>query len=202
MYEVDLRLRPDGNAGPLVATLPAMREYYRSRAWLWELQALVRARCVAGEESIVQAFEQLRRDVLCQPREQQVLAREVLAMRQKLILNKGNTDPLRFNLKHDLGGITDIEFMVQYAILENAHREPALCRYSDNVRQFAMLAEADFIAPEMAQDLSEIYCQYRNTSHRMALQEQQISAVDDADFVAQRALVQGYWKKCFAAYLD
>jgi len=202
MYEVDLRLRPDGNAGPLVATLPAMHEYYRSRAWLWELQALVRARCVAGEESIVQAFEELRRDVLCQPREQQVLAQEVLAMRQKLILNKGNAGPLRFNLKHDLGGITDIEFMVQYAILENAHREPALCRYSDNVRQLAMLAEADFIAPEMAQDLSEIYCQYRNTSHRMALQEQQISAVDDADFVAQRALVQGYWKKCFAAYLD
>ena len=202
MYEVDLRLRPDGNAGPLVATLPAMREYYRSRAWLWELQALVRARCVAGEESLVQSFEQLRREVLCQPREEQVLAQEVLAMRQKLLLNKVKTGPLRFNLKHDLGGITDIEFMVQYAILANAHREPALCRYSDNVRQLGILAESDFIAPEMAQELSEVYCQYRNASHRMALQTQQLGAVDDADFVAQRALVQAYWKQCFAAYLD
>jgi glutamate-ammonia-ligase adenylyltransferase len=202
MYEVDLRLRPDGNAGPLVSTISAMREYYHSRAWLWELQALVRARCIAGESNLMQAFEQLRRDVLCQPREQQVLAHEVLAMRQKLLLNKSNTGPLRFNLKHDLGGITDIEFMVQYAILANAHREPALCRYSDNVRQLAILAEANFIAPKMAQDLSEIYCQYRNASHHMALQTQQIGAVDPAQFSAERALVQLYWKKCFAAYLD
>ena len=202
MYEVDLRLRPDGNAGPLVATLPAMREYYRSRAWLWELQALVRARCVAGKPSLLQAFEEFRTEVLSQPREEQVLAREVLAMREKLLLNKANTGPLRFNLKHDLGGITDIEFMVQYAILGNAHREPALCRHTDNVRQLEKLAEAGFIAAEMARDLGEIYCQYRNASHRMALQAQQIGAVDDADFLAQRELVQVYWKRCFAAYLD
>ena len=143
-----------------------------------------------------------RTEVLSQPREEQVLAREVLAMREKLLLNKANTGPLRFNLKHDLGGITDIEFMVQYAILGNAHREPELCRHTDNVRQLEKLAEAGFIAAEMARDLGEIYCQYRNASHRMALQAQQIGAVADADFLAQRELVQVYWKRCFAAYLD
>ncbi|MGH8459602.1 MAG: bifunctional [glutamate--ammonia ligase]-adenylyl-L-tyrosine phosphorylase/[glutamate--ammonia-ligase] adenylyltransferase, partial [Nevskiales bacterium] len=134
-YAVDMRLRPSGNSGLLVTSLEAYRGYQLDKAWTWEHQALVRARYITGSTQVGEAFEQLRREVLCRPRDDGKLREEIRAMRQKMHASLGDRTPGRFDLKHGRGGITDIEFMVQYAVLRDAAAQPELVRYSDNIRQ-------------------------------------------------------------------
>ena len=120
LYETDLRLRPDGAGGLLVSPLESFREYQARHAWPWEHQALTRARFVAGDAAIGAAFEAVRVAVLRQPRDLAALERAVVEMRQKLLDGHPNRSAL-FDLKHDRGGIIDVEFIVQYLVLGHAH---------------------------------------------------------------------------------
>ena len=169
LYETDLRLRPEGASGLMVSSLAAFEQYQNESAWVWEHQALTRARFVAGDAAIGAAFERMRRDIICRERDRAALRQEVLNMRQKMHDAHRNTSDL-FDLKHDAGGIIDVEFLVQYLVLAHAHQYPQL---ADNVGNLALLiraGELGLIAPEAAQKVSDAYRELRRQQHRLRMQ--------------------------------
>ena len=182
LYDVDMRLRPDGAAGLLVTTTQAFADYQANKAWTWEHQALVRARVVAGDPQLTEAFNGIRARVLGRERERTRLRAEVSEMRQKMRTALDKPQLGQFDLKHSPGGIVDIEFMVQYAILAWAHSFPDLLTYPDNIRQLEGLASHQLLSASNAEFLSEAYQTYRGWVHRKKLQEQpaQISVAEAA----------------------
>ena len=203
LYEVDMRLRPSGAAGLLVSSLAAFREYQVKQAWTWERQALVRARPVAGSPELGRHFEELRREVLAWPRDIVRLRREVREMRDKMRAHllgpetSGGKSP-RFHIKQSIGGIVDIEFMVQYCVLAWSREYPALSVYTDNIRILEALSESGLIAPGDAQLLTEAYKGYRTAVHHLTLQQQEeIVAADE--FQALRGEVCRIWENLLGA---
>jgi glutamate-ammonia-ligase adenylyltransferase len=126
LYEVDVRLRPDGAKGLLVSSLASFSEYQRERAWTWEHQALVRVRFVAGDASLGAAFETIRAETLSKPRDADGLAEEVSAMRRRMRAELDRSDAMRFDLKQGRGGLVDLEFLLQFLVLRDAGAHPAL----------------------------------------------------------------------------
>lgn len=194
LYEVDMRLRPSGNAGLLVSTLDAFQGYQERDAWTWEHQALVRARWVAGSRQSGKRFTEIRRGILCRPRDPEALRQEVVDMRRRMRDNLASTDPGTFHIKQDPGGIIDIEFMVQYLILAWAHDYPQITEQSDNIRQMESLGEAGVMDPERASRLRAIYIAMRSTIHRRALQRQN-SEIDGSAFPDERAYILQCWQE-------
>lgn len=199
LYAVDVRLRPSGNAGLLVSTLSAFLRYQRESAWTWEHQALVRARPVAGDAALAAQVSQLREEILCRPRNSVTLAEEVAAMRKKMRNHLGEpsrqgADESGFHLKHDRGGIVDIEFMVQYGVLAWAHRYPQLTLYTDNVRLLEEFANRQLLPVDDADGLREAYLAYRACSHRKALANEEVW-IEPGKFQAERMLVCRLWQE-------
>ncbi|VAW76970.1 Glutamate-ammonia-ligase adenylyltransferase [hydrothermal vent metagenome] len=195
LYEVDTRLRPNGSSGLLVSNIEAFEEYQQTQAWTWEHQALVRARAVAGDPKIVERFNTLRRDILCQPRESEKLRQEVCDMRERMRSELGNKDKSQFHLKQDRGGIADIEFIVQYALLRWAHDFPELIEFTDNIRQIQAMTAVGLVTTEDANGLIEAYQLYRSTAHRLTLQ-QKPTMVDINQFADTREQVSHLWDDC------
>ena len=194
LYEVDARLRPSGAAGMLVSTFSAFDEYQRSEAWTWEHQALVRARIVFGEPALCERFNAIRHGILCLPREASTLQKEVREMRDKMRAHLSNKHKGRWEIKTDEGGITDIEFIAQYLVLSFAAEQPALTRWSDNVRIFELMARYGMMAEEEAQALTHAYVTLRDALHHLALQELPGHVAPDA-FAAERAVVKNSWQR-------
>ncbi len=198
LYEVDMRLRPSGNAGMLVSSLRAFTSYQEEKAWTWEHQALVRARVVAGDARLAEAFNAERHAVLSRSRDLDGLRREVREMRDKMRAHLSSEAPGKggqgFDLKHDRGGIVDIEFMVQYAVLAWAHESPELTRYPDNVRILEGLANRGLLPSDAATGLRDAYLQYRARGHRLALANREAKVSDD-EFLKERALVTHWWNE-------
>ncbi len=199
LYEVDMRLRPSGNSGLLVSTLTAFEKYQRNDAWTWEHQALARARGIAGCRETLKGFEAIRETILCQPRDRDALRQEVIAMREKMRSalgspTKSGKAPEVFHVKHDNGGIIDIEFMVQYLMLAYSSEFPELTRYSDNIRQMEELGRVGVIPVADAQALREAYITLRSTIHRRALQNLN-SQVPEESFRDERACIQAMWNR-------
>jgi glutamate-ammonia-ligase adenylyltransferase len=169
LYETDLQLRPDGASGLLVSSIEAFREYQREKAWVWEHQALTRARFCAGDVEIGKAFEQIRIEVLCQPREPEKLRQEVIAMRQKMHEGHPNTSEF-FDLKHDNGGIVDVEFLVQYMVLAHASQYPQLTKNLGNIALLEILGGLGLINKEKAGNVAAAYREYRRMQHALRLQ--------------------------------
>jgi [glutamine synthetase] adenylyltransferase / [glutamine synthetase]-adenylyl-L-tyrosine phosphorylase len=126
LYEVDLRLRPDGAKGLLLTGLRSFIDYQRTRAWTWEHQALVRARFIAGDAALGARFGEVRREVLVRPREPGALRRDVATMRARMRAELDRTDAATFDLKQGRGGLVDLEFLLQASVLEHADRHPRL----------------------------------------------------------------------------
>ena len=200
LYDVDMRLRPSGASGMLVSSLKSFEEYQLHHAWTWEHQALVRARLVAGDAALGALFDELRLRILARHRELPKLRTEVLEMRQKMRDHLSSTAKNKnsgvFDLKHDAGGIVDIEFMVQYGVLAWAETYPELARYPDNVRILDGFAASGCMPADLAVRLKEAYLAFRAQSHRLAL-AQQPARVDPTEFVEIRALVQQCWNNLF-----
>ena len=173
LYEVDTRLRPSGSAGLLVSHPQAFRDYQRDHAWVWEHQALIRARPVAGDADLCQAFEDIRTEILCQARNAQTLRTEVQAMRQRMRAAQAPHDPGLFNLKHDPGGMIDVEFMVQYAVLRWAHDHPGLVQHRDNLFLLDALEKRGCLDAAAAGLLREAYRHYLGAEQRLKLMERQ-----------------------------
>ena len=194
LYEMDMRLRPDGSKGLLARSLASFAEYQARNAWTWEHQALVRARPVAGDRSLAARFDQVRRRVLCMAREPDGLRRDVREMRERMRANLDKTGKGRFDLKQGPGGIADIEFMVQYSVLRWASRYPELTDWTDNIRLLETLAHLDLLPGTAAADLTGAYKDLRAAYHRSALQEQPTSIRDDR-LVGPREQVRTWWRE-------
>lgn len=204
LYEVDMRLRPSGQSGLLVSTLQAFRSYQQESAWTWEHQALVRARFVAGDQAVAADVVDLREAILRQSRDEATLAHEVVAMREKMrkhLLPKERLEDGEFHLKQGVGGIVDIEFMVQYAVLAWSCRVPELARWSDNVRILEILSREKLFDRQECDALTQAYLAYRSAAHQLSLQ-QQPDIVPAGSFVAARIAVNTKWQQLFAPYVS
>lgn len=196
LYETDLRLRPDGAAGLLVSNLEAFEHYQQHNAWTWEHQALTRARYVAGNREIGERFEQIRNRILCQPRDTAKLRSEVLAMRQKMHDGHPNNSS-QFDLKHDSGGIIDVEFMVQYLVLAHAATYPEL---SANIGNLALLKRAGnigLIPVNQAADCAAAYREYRRRQHQLRLQGERYARITAAEMATHIQAVTLLWSTVF-----
>ncbi|WP_036575406.1 bifunctional [glutamate--ammonia ligase]-adenylyl-L-tyrosine phosphorylase/[glutamate--ammonia-ligase] adenylyltransferase [Nitrosospira briensis] len=168
LYETDLRLRPNGSSGLLVSSVQAFDQYQRNHAWVWEHQALTRARFVAGDVHVGEAFERTRKEVLRQRRELESLKREVSAMRQKMLDAHPNSSGL-FDVKHDRGGIIDVEFIVQYLVLGHACDHPELTNNIGNIALLRLAGKLGLIHEETAERALGAYREFRRIQHRLRL---------------------------------
>ena len=171
LYEIDLRLRPNGESGLLITSLSALRKYLESDAWTWEHQALVRARVVAGGSALVKKVEALRVEVLSKRRDHALLTVDVTSMRQKMRDHQAHVGAKskQIDLKYGRGGIVDIEFVVQYLVLKHAASDPQICRWSDVVRILDSLEVVGILSKDNANGLRDAYLQLRAATHRIAM---------------------------------
>lgn len=192
LYEVDMRLRPSGASGVLVSSLETFFHYQMDQAWTWEHQALVRARAIAGDIRICKEFDELRKKVISQPRNTDILKSSVISMRDRLISQFGNRHPNKFDLKHDPGGLTDIEFLIQYIVLANAFLHPDLAEWNNNIRLLEAFEKKGLIRRRYKDTLLEAYLIYRKTINKLDLQERPIY-IDNDDFRDLRSGVREIW---------
>ncbi len=198
LYATDLRLRPDGAAGLLVSSVGAFGRYQREQAWTWEHQALTRARFVAGDAAIGAAFESTRETVLRLERDRVKLAADVVDMRSRMAGEHANRTPL-FDLKHDAGGMVDIEFAVQFLVLAFAHRHPELTRNAGNIALLQMAADAGLLPQVLARDAADAYREYRRLQHQVRLTGAPHARVDAGPQDARRAVVDALWTTVLGA---
>lgn len=196
LYETDLRLRPDGASGLLVSSIEAFRDYQLNKAWVWEHQALTRARFCAGDAKIDEAFEQIRIEVLQQSRDPEKLRAEVATMRQKMHSGHPNTSGL-FDLKHDGGGIVDVEFIVQFLVLAHANQYLQLTQNIGNIGLLQMLAKLGLIKKQKARNVVAAYREYRRLQHVIRLQGESRARVALGDVQVQVAAVRDLWEEVF-----
>ncbi len=196
LYETDLALRPDGASGLLVSSVEAFRDYQLHKAWIWEHQALTRARFSAGDTNIGEAFEAVRKVVLMQARDQQTLKSEVVAMRQKMLDGHPNHSGL-FDLKHDRGGIIDVEFIVQYLVLAHAPAHAELTGNRGNVSLLGQLAKLGLIDVDLAQQVADAYVEFRRLQHAMRLQGLTKTLLPKAEVGPHLIAVQALWGQVF-----
>src|SRR5690606_35971637 len=169
LYEIDLRLRPDGDAGLLAVSVEAFAQYQTEHAWAWEHQAITRARFVTGDPAIGARFESIRQQVLLLPRDNEKFKREVREMRQKISAGHPNRTP-DFDLKHDRGGMVDVEFVTQYLVLCFAKEYPALLDNLGNITLLRLAAESELLPAEQASKAGDAYRAFRKRQHSLRLQ--------------------------------
>lgn len=194
LYEVDMRLRPSGASGVLVSGLEAFFQYQMDQAWTWEHQALVRARTIVGDIRVCKKFDVLRKKVIAKSRDINILKNSVISMRNRLISQYRNKHPGKFDLKHDPGGLTDIEFLIQYTVLANAFRHPDLAEWSNSVRLLEAFERKDLIPKRYTDTLLEAYVSYRKTINKLSLQERP-ACVEVGDFKGLRSGVIEIWNE-------
>ena len=198
LYETDLQLRPDGNSGLLVSSVTAFREYQLNKAWVWEHQALTRARYVAGDASIGAAFEAIRIEVLTQTRDAQILKTEVINMREKMRVSQTFINAM-FDIKHSIGGIIDVEFLVQYLVLIHANKYPQLTDNKGNIALLKKLGALRIINNDVAEKTAVAYREYRRMQHALKLQGASQMRVDYSQVSTHASAVNALWDQVFAA---
>lgn len=179
LYEVDMRLRPSGKKGPMITSVSAFERYLNQDAWTWEHQALVRARFVAGDQGLGERFTQIRASILALRRDKEKLKQDVFNMREKMRVHLTSRSAIdddevrdgstlflsEFDLKHDIGAIVDIEFMVQYAVLAWAHEFAVLARWTDKMRLLDELQTLGLYQSDEVELLQDAYLAYRSAVH-------------------------------------
>ena len=171
LYETDLRLRPNGASGLLVSNISTFADYQKNQAWVWEHQALTRARFCAGDASVGKQFEEIRKRVISQPRNITALRREVISMRHKMHEGHPNDSAL-FDIKHDSGGMVDIEFMVQFLVLAHAADHVELTANSGNIALLNIAAKLNLISENSSGTVANIYRDLRRIQHQLRLNNQ------------------------------
>ncbi|HET6586490.1 MAG TPA: bifunctional [glutamate--ammonia ligase]-adenylyl-L-tyrosine phosphorylase/[glutamate--ammonia-ligase] adenylyltransferase [Oleiagrimonas sp.] len=157
LYEVDTRLRPDGSKGLLVTSLETFVTYQRERAWVWEHQALLRARPVAGDPALHAALEDVRRSVLGKPREAAKVGEEVTSMRRRWRQQRDRSDAGKLDLKQGPGALLDIDFLLQGQVLAHAATHPALLDSTASARLIPACRDAGFLDDAQAEALAEAH---------------------------------------------
>ncbi|MBF0284062.1 MAG: bifunctional [glutamate--ammonia ligase]-adenylyl-L-tyrosine phosphorylase/[glutamate--ammonia-ligase] adenylyltransferase [Magnetococcales bacterium] len=167
LYDLDMRLRPSGNSGPLVIGFQAFSHYQRHEAWTWEHQALTRARVVAGEPAFAARIQEEIRTIVTLPRDPETVRREVAEMRQRMFKEKHPPEGV-VDIKQSRGGIVDIEFLAQYLILAHAHALPRIVQRNTG-RALNAFRQAGLLSPEEFAVLDEAYGFYRLVENRLRL---------------------------------
>ena len=196
LFDIDLRLRPNGNSGLLVSSLRAFELYQTESAWVWEHQALTRARACAGDAGIGRRFEKLRRDILARPRDRAKLADEILAMRRKMHDGHPNRSEL-FDLKHDAGGMVDIEFIVQYLVLAWGAVFVELLDNKGNIELLRRFATAGLIDRATAEAVGDTYRRYRQLQHALRLNDADFARVPPRVVAVEAQRIQDVWREVF-----
>ena len=198
LYETDLRLRPDGASGLLVSPLASFRDYQEKQAWGWEHQALTRARFVAGDADIGRAFEALRIAILRARRDLPQLRADIAAMRQKILDAHPNRSQL-FDLKHDRGGIIDVEFIVQYLVLGYSEQHAELTGNIGNLALLKLAGRLGLVENQQALAAHDAYRDFRQRQHRLRLAGEQYARVAPKEVSAHAAAVLALWQSVFGA---
>ena len=195
LFEIDTALRPNGNSGLLVTSFQAYTNYQQQRgsntAWTWEHQAMTRARFVLGGVALAGRFDAVREDVITALRDGDSLAREIVAMREKV----RQAHPVRgtmFDVKHSPGGMVDVEFAVQYLVLLHSSTHPELRANTGNINLLRRAEATGLLAPGMGEAAAKAYRELRQIQHRARLDEAPTQV--DAALVADSAeAVRALW---------
>ena len=193
LYQVDTRLRPSGASGLIVSSIDGFAQYQEQNAWTWEHQALLRARPVAGDPDVGQFFNQVRRAVLGRPRDAAKLRQDIASMRGRMREEQKHAGS-DFDLKQDPGGLTDMEFLVQYWVLAHAHEHPALLDWPDNIRNLESLVSTGVISAETGNLVSDTYRDFRRRLHRLTL-EGRPARLPPYEVEPARQSIQELWQK-------
>ncbi len=185
LYQVDTRLRPNGNAGLLVSTLDSFAEYQRNKAWIWEHQALIRARFVLGPDALRQQFDALRAEVLARPRDPVEVRASLADMRRRQLEQRRESEPKRM--------LGDIQFIAELGVLIEAHRSPALIEARGTPAQLDALAACAWLDPETAARLRASFAAAAELRDRQFLERE----CDEYVTEAQRAAVAAVWQRVF-----
>jgi glutamate-ammonia-ligase adenylyltransferase len=196
LFETDLQLRPSGASGLLVSSVEAFRHYQEESAWIWEHQALTRARYCAGDRQAGAAFEAIRERILRRARDPGALRAAVAEMRQKMHAAHPNKSG-QFDVKHDPGGMIDVEFAVQFLVLANAHRFAELTGNLGNIALLKMAAERGLLAPALAERCRGAYREFRRLQHTLRLNGAQYARVPGNQVLSEMAAVQELWQAVF-----
>jgi len=197
LFDTDLRLRPSGASGLMVSSIEAFEGYQEKDAWVWEHQALTRARYCAGDRKVGSAFESIRQRILKRKRDQPDLAREILAMREKMHAAHPNKSGL-FDVKHDRGGMIDIEFAVQFLVLAHSHQHASLTGNLGNIALLGIAAGLKLIDRETAESCRDAYREFRRLQHALRLNGAQYARVPADAVAAQVGAVQELWRTVLA----
>ncbi|MCA1857503.1 bifunctional [glutamate--ammonia ligase]-adenylyl-L-tyrosine phosphorylase/[glutamate--ammonia-ligase] adenylyltransferase [Massilia oculi] len=202
LFDIDTALRPDGASGMLVSTVAAFERYQHASAWIWEHQALTRARFCAGDAAIGARFERIREAVLRKDRsgQEQQLKIEVCAMRRRMREANVHPGPL-FDLKQDEGGMIDIEFIVQYLVLRHAAAYPQLTANAGNIALLRLAGELGLIDPDLGAAVADAYRAMRRLQHQVRLQGQEKARVDPQLLGEHPAQVRRLWEACLGPSL-
>ncbi|MFT2092548.1 bifunctional [glutamate--ammonia ligase]-adenylyl-L-tyrosine phosphorylase/[glutamate--ammonia-ligase] adenylyltransferase [Paraglaciecola sp. 2405UD69-4] len=194
LYEVDMRLRPSGNAGLLVCHIDGFASYQLENAWTWEHQALCRARFIYGDSDLKSQFSEIRFDTLSRQRDIKELAIDVVQMREKMREHLATGNATQLDLKQNKGGIADIEFITQFMVLAHTAEHAKLANWTDNINLFAALSKVGLLTEQEASQLTDAYLTYRNTTHRLALQNEKWAATT-TELNEHQANVERIWDK-------
>lgn len=208
LFEIDTRLRPNGSAGFLVTNADAFKKYQlregNNSAWVWEHQALTRARFSAGSKEVGRFFDDVRFEVLSQKRDINQLRLEILEMRRKV--HAGHPNPSAdFDLKHDSGGMVDLEFIVQFLVLGYSNTYPQFIGNLGNIALLRIAGEVGLIQIEVAQAVGDAYRLLRARQHRLRLDGAEKTRVDlglEPKLVWAREVVLTLWQEIFLAPSD
>lgn len=225
LFEIDTALRPNGNSGLLVTSFAAYANYQQQRgsntAWTWEHQAMTRARFVLGNESLRERFDEVRQVVISAPRDIPALAREIVAMREKVrsahpvkrphaalppegaLAPRGGPSALggeksgeKFDVKHSPGGMVDAEFVVQFLVLSQSGSHPELIANVGNIALLQRAETAGLLAPGVGQAAADAYRELRRVQHQARLNEEP-TQVSPPALQAERAAILDLWVAVF-----
>lgn len=196
LFDVDIALRPDGASGLIVSSISSFEKYQKESAWTWEHQALTRARFCAGDKQIGEKFEQLRNEILRQTRQSAPLQQDVLSIRGKIHDAHPNRSTL-FDLKHDTGGMIDIEFIVQYLVLKNASIYPELTGNIGNIALLILCEKLELIPENLGRTVADIYRNFRRRQHQIRMQGADVSRIEIEKVQHEIASVKKLWQFIF-----
>lgn len=193
LYDVDLRLRPNGDAGFLAHSVAAFEKYQHEQAWTWEHQALTRARFICGDTQIGAKFENIRRGILTQNRDKSKLKQDIIGMREKMFATH---PPVDDNVKYARGGVVDVEFIVQYLVLSQSQYEPKLLENYGNIALLKIAAECGLIDKNLAENCATAYRHYRQIQHNKNLRDWKRAEVNE-ELLQYYDYIRKLWEQVF-----
>ena len=195
LYEIDTALRPNGNSGLLVTSFEAYANYQQQRgsntAWTWEHQAMTRARFVLGGDALAARFDAVREAVITAPRDADALRAEIVTMRERV--RSAHAVPAGlFDVKHSVGGMMDVEFVVQYLVLVDAGQHPELLPNLGNIALVQRAEAAGLVPPGVGHAAANAYRELRRVQHMARLNETP-TQVPQSEMTDEQTAVKTLW---------